>query len=344
MQHVFRGDGLPTNAGFGKRHVLGDIRVEVMTNHQHVEMLVDGVHRVGQGRVGGRGQNIRVRAGGDDIRRVAAARPFGVEGVDCAPGDSRQRVFDKPGLVQRVAVQRHLNVHLFGHLQRAVDRRRRGAPVFVDLQPDGARGNLLAQGRRVGAVPLAEQANIHRQRIGSLQHAGDIPRPRRTGGGVGARRRTGAAADHGGDAGDQRLFRLLRADPVDVGVDPASGNDLPFGGNHFRRRANRDRHAGLDVRVPGFTDGKDPPVLDANIGFHDPPVIDDQRVGQHQIHAVVCGHLPLTHAVADHLPAAELDLFAVDREIVFYFNPQLAVGQPHFIPGGGAEHIGIRPA
>ena len=28
MQHVFGGDGLPTNAGFGKRHVLGDIRVE----------------------------------------------------------------------------------------------------------------------------------------------------------------------------------------------------------------------------------------------------------------------------------------------------------------------------
>ena len=77
-----------------------------MANHQHVEMLVDGVHRVGQGRVGGRGQNIRVRAGGDDIRRVAAARPFGVEGVDGAPANGGQRIFDKPGLVQRVAVQR----------------------------------------------------------------------------------------------------------------------------------------------------------------------------------------------------------------------------------------------
>jgi hypothetical protein len=108
------------------------------------------------------------------------------------------------------------------------------------------------------------------------------------------------------------------------------GDDLPFGGDHFRCGAI-GIVAGLNVRVAGFADGKDPPVLDADIGFHDPPVIDDQRVGQHQIHAVVCGHLPLTHAVADHLPA-ELDLFAVDREIVFHFNPQLAVGQPHFIP------------
>ena len=129
-----------------------------------------------------------------------------------------------------------------------------------------------------------------------------------------------------------------------MGVDPARGHDLPFGGNHFRCGADWDRHAGLNIRVTGFTDGKDPPVLDADIGFHDPPVIDDQRVGENQIHAGVSGHLPLAHAVADHLPAAEFDLFAVDREIVFDFDPQLAIGQPHFIPRGGAEHIGIRPA
>ena len=104
MQHVFGGDGFPTNTGFCKRHVLGDIRVEMVTDHQHVQVLVDGIHRVGQRRVGGGGQNIRVRAGGDDIRRMAAARPFGVEGVDGAPGDGSQRVFDKTGLVQRVAV------------------------------------------------------------------------------------------------------------------------------------------------------------------------------------------------------------------------------------------------
>ncbi len=162
MQHVFGGDGLPANAGFGKRHVLGDIRVEVMANHQHVQVLVDGVDRVGQRRVGGGGQNIRVRAGGDDIRRMAAARPFGVEGVDGAPGDGGQRVFDKTGLVQRVAVQRHLNIHLFSDLQRTVDGRRRRAPVFVDLKPDGTCRDLLAQRVRVGAVPFTQQANIHR--------------------------------------------------------------------------------------------------------------------------------------------------------------------------------------
>ncbi len=131
---------------------------------------------------------------------------------------------------------------------------------------------------------------------------------------------------------------------MDVGVDPACGDNLPFGGDHLRCRANWDRHAGLNVRVSGFADGEDPPIFYADIRFHDPPVIDDQRVGEHQIHAVVGGHLPLSHAVADHFSAAEFNLFAVDREIAFHFDPQLAVGQPHFIPGSGAEHIGIRLA
>ena len=285
-----------------------------------------------------------VEEGGDDIRRMAAARPFGVEGMDSAPANGRQRVFDKPGLVQGIAVQRHLNIHLVGNRQRAVNRGGRRAPVFVNFQADSAGGDLLAQGVRVRAVAFAEQANIDRQRIGGLQHAGDIPRPRCTGGGVGACRRPGAAADHRRHAGDQRLFRLLRADPVDMGVDPASGDDLPFGGDYLRRGANRDRYARLNVRISGFAHGEDPPVFDADIGLHDPPVIDNQRVGEHQIHTVVCGHLPLSHPVADHFSAAEFDLFTVDRQIVFHLDPQFSIGQTHPVAGGGAEHVRIGPA
>ena len=80
---------------------------------------------------------------------MAATRAFGMEGVDGAPTNRGQRVLDKPGLVQRVAVQRHLNIHLFSDLQRTVDGRRRRTPVFVDLKPDGTCRDLLAQRVRV---------------------------------------------------------------------------------------------------------------------------------------------------------------------------------------------------
>ena len=46
------------------------------------------------------------------------------------------------------------------------------------------------------------------------------------------------------------------------------------------------------------------PVLEADIGLDDAPVVEDQRVGDHGIdRALGIGHLALAHAVADHLAA-----------------------------------------
>ena len=51
MQDVFRGDGFTTDARFGERDVLGDARIKVVADHQHVEMFIDGVDRVGASRI-----------------------------------------------------------------------------------------------------------------------------------------------------------------------------------------------------------------------------------------------------------------------------------------------------
>ena len=124
-------------------------------------------------------------------------------------------------------------------------------------------------------------------------------------------------------------------------IDAAGGDDLAFRRNNFRGRADRDRDVGLNIRVAGFADREDPPVFDANIGFDDPPVIDDQGIGQHQIHAPGGKHLSLAHTVADHFATAEFDLFAVGGQIIFDLDPQFGVRQANFIAGGGAEHVGI---
>ena len=39
---------------------------------------------------------------------------------------------------------------------------------------------------------------------------------------------SGATAKHGGNAGVQRVFNLLGADEVDVGIEPAGGQDAAF--------------------------------------------------------------------------------------------------------------------
>ncbi len=50
---------------------------------------------------------------------------------------------------------------------------------------------------------------------------------------------------------------------------------------------------------------------------------------------------PLAHAVADHLAATELDLLAVDGEILLHLDPQVGVGEPHAVAGGRAEHLRV---
>jgi hypothetical protein len=73
--------------------------------------------------------------------------------------------------------------------------------------------------------------------------------------------------------------------------------------------------------------------------LHDAPVVDDQRVGDHQVERALLGFAlgrrALTHAVANHLAAAEGDLVAVDGVIFLNFDDQLGIGQANAVSGGG---------
>ena len=51
--------------------------------------------------------------------------------------------------------------------------------------------------------------------------------------------------------------------------------------------------------------------------------------------------LGLAHAVADHLAAAELDLFAIGGQVAFDLDDQVGVAKAHPVAGGGAIHGGI---
>src|SRR5690606_10036640 len=58
MQDVLGGDGLAADAALGEGHVLGNARVQVVADHQHVQVLVDGVAGERTGRVGRGGQYV----------------------------------------------------------------------------------------------------------------------------------------------------------------------------------------------------------------------------------------------------------------------------------------------
>ena len=138
------------------------------------------------------------------------------------------------------------------------------------------------------------------------------------------------------------MLDLLRADEMDVAVEPAGGEDLAFARDDVGAGPDHDGDAGLDVGIAGLADGADIAFLDGDVGLHDAPVVDDQRIGDDGIgRALPVGDLGLAHAVADHLAAAELHLLAVDGEILLHLDDEIGIGEPHPVAGGGSEHVGI---
>ena len=248
MQDVLGGDRLLADAAFGERQIFGDRRIEMVAHHQHVEMFVERIagerpRRIGRGR-----QHVLQARDLDDVRRMAAARALGVEGMNGAALERRDGVLHEPDFVQRVGVDHHLDVVVVGDRQAVVDRGRRRAPVLVQLERAGAGLDHLLQRGGPRCVALAGKAEVHRKRIRRLDHAREMPRPRRAGGGEGAVRRAGAAAEHRGHARHQRVVDLLRADEMDVRVEAAGGEDLALARDHLGARPDDDGHARLDVR------------------------------------------------------------------------------------------------
>src|SRR5437899_8994480 len=103
----------------------------------------------------------------------------------------------------------------------------------MQLERAGAGLDHLLERSGTRGIAFAGKTEIHRQSVRSLDHASDVPRPRRAGGGEGAVRRPGPAAEHGSDAGHERLLLLLRADIMNMRVEAARGEDFALARDHL---------------------------------------------------------------------------------------------------------------
>src|SRR5262249_45797693 len=127
--------------------------------------------------------------------------------------------------------------------------------------------------------------------------------------------------------------------------EATGGEDLALAPNRFGAGPDHDGDVGLDVWIAGLADGGDLFVLDPDVGLHDAPMVEDERVGGDGVgRALLFAGLGLTHARADHLAAAELHLLAIGREILFDFDDEIGVGESYAIAGGRTEHVGVDAA
>lgn len=108
---------------------------------------------------------------------------------------------------------------------------------------------------------------------------------RRTGGGVRAVCRTGAAADHGRDTGIQCRVHLRRGNEMDMAVNAACGQNQPLACNGLGRCAYD--HARCDpihnVRIAGLADAGDFAVLNADIRLVNACTVHDERIRDDRI-------------------------------------------------------------
>mmetsp|Transcript_34565 Transcript_34565/g.63538 ORF Transcript_34565/g.63538 Transcript_34565/m.63538 type:complete len:492 (+) Transcript_34565:574-2049(+) len=320
VHDILRRDRLRPYPRLGERHVLGNGRIQVMTHHEHVEVLVDGVSRERPGRIRRAGQHVRFGNDLDDVGSVSSSRSLRVVRVDGTIAHGAERVVDVPALVERVRVDGNLHVVRVRERQAGVDGARSSSPVLVQFEPRRAGSqHVLQAGVGVGSVALSGEAEVQRQVVRGAQHHLHVAGAGGAGGGRRARRRSRAAAVHGRDAAGDGVVALLRAYEVNVSVH-ASGRDdhlLPGddvrGGTHDHLLPGRERDSVHGIRIARLADVMDLITLDANIGLdHSQLGVDYDGVGDDAVQREGgrdARHLP--HALAQALPSAELALLSV---------------------------------
>lgn len=148
VEDVLGGDGLGADARLGEGDVLGDVLAEVVADHEHVQVLVEGVARVGPRGVGRAGQDVGLLHDADDVGGVAATGTFSVISVDRSVLEGGDGGLDEPGFVERVRVNETLDVELIAYGQTRVDGGGCRPPILVKLETTGTGVDLLAQGER----------------------------------------------------------------------------------------------------------------------------------------------------------------------------------------------------
>ncbi len=121
-------------------------------------MLIQGIDRERHGGICGRRQTVCLAANLNDIRSVAASGALNVVCVNRASLECANRVLHKPRFVDRVCVDRDLHVEFFRNAKRTIDGRWRRAPVFMKLQANRPRLDLLAQRFRKRRIAFAQKS------------------------------------------------------------------------------------------------------------------------------------------------------------------------------------------
>ena len=135
---------------------------------------------------------------------------------------------------------------------------------------------------------------------------------------------------------------------MDMRVQPAGCDDLALCGDHLGTGTNLHprRDASHQIWVASLADPNNAAIPDANVGFHNAPVIQNDGVGDDEIKGATraCRGWRLPHPIPNDFAAAELGFLPRRRQVALDLDDQFRVGQTDFVAGRRAVQIGILAA
>mmetsp|Transcript_16530 Transcript_16530/g.24402 ORF Transcript_16530/g.24402 Transcript_16530/m.24402 type:complete len:321 (-) Transcript_16530:353-1315(-) len=134
VQNILGSNRLPTNARLGKGHILLKRLIQMMTHHKHIQMLIDGIGSVRPRWIRTARNHIHRTTHSNNIRGMSTTRTLTVVGMNRSILHSGQTSFTARAFVERISMNRHLNVVLLRHAQTIVDGRRCGAPILMQFE------------------------------------------------------------------------------------------------------------------------------------------------------------------------------------------------------------------
>src|SRR5258708_5747683 len=238
MQDILSGDSLRTDTALGKSDIFTHMRIEMVADHQHIQVLRKSIRGKRHRRVCRRWQNIVERSNTDNIRRMPTTGSLGMIGMNGSSRNGCDGIFNKASLIDRICVNCHLHIIGISDLQARIDCSRRSPPVLVQLESTGPRAQLFSQWLNSRGITLAQEAEIERPVLNRLEHTREIPGPRCAGGRVSTGCRPCTAANHSSDTVGNSLIDLLRRNKVDMRVNTTSRNKHMLARNHLSSRAH----------------------------------------------------------------------------------------------------------
>ncbi|MNS44206.1 hypothetical protein D3C72_766440 [compost metagenome] len=117
MQDIFCCNGFRTDTGICEGYIFRNVLAEVVTYHQHIQVLINSIYGIWSCRIGRCRQYIWVHGRFDNIRSMAATGTFCMESMDNTTIDRIHGIFQESRFIQSICMDGDLHIILICDLQ-----------------------------------------------------------------------------------------------------------------------------------------------------------------------------------------------------------------------------------